>query len=124
MTDMTQYPELDMLLDEAFRGQDRVSSDELRRRAVAAELPAEPMGRVDALPEGEYDIDEVTDAIRSPSLRNALAAADGLPDFAEEHDDMTVGDGLSDGTDVDEIEQESPRGLGGMDIPPRPLRRT
>jgi hypothetical protein len=64
MTGTTRYPELDMLLDEAFRGQDRVTSDELRRRAVAAELPGEPMRRVDALPEGEYAADEAAEALR------------------------------------------------------------
>jgi hypothetical protein len=64
MTETTPYPELDVLLDEAFRGQDRVTSDELRRRAVAAELPGEPMRRVDALPEGEYAVDEAAEALR------------------------------------------------------------
>jgi hypothetical protein len=63
MTDTTPYPELDMLLDEAFRGQDRVTSDELRRRAVAAELRAEPRSRVEALPEGEYAADEAAEAL-------------------------------------------------------------
>ncbi len=126
MTDTTQYPELDMLLDEAFRGQDRVSSDELRRRAVAADLSAEPMSQVDALPEGEYDVDEVAEALRASGRVDNPAAVGfpdgGYPDFAEEHDDTTVGNGLSDGSDRDDLEPESPRGLGGMDIPPRSVR--
>jgi hypothetical protein len=64
MSETTPYPELDLLLDEAFRGQDRITSDELRRRAVAAELPAEQRSRVDALPEGEYAEDEAAEALR------------------------------------------------------------
>lgn len=56
--------ELDRLLDEVYRGQERVSSDELRRRAVAADLPAELLRRVDALPEGEYAADEAAEALR------------------------------------------------------------
>jgi hypothetical protein len=45
-------------------------------------------------------------------------------DFAEEHTDMTVGKEISEHTDSDDIETESPRGIGGMDIPPSPLRET
>jgi hypothetical protein len=44
------------------------------------------------------------------------------PDFADEHDDTTVGDGLSDHSDSGELEPESPRGLGGMDLRQDPLR--
>lgn len=123
MTETTPYPELDLLLDEAFRGQDRVSSDELRRRAVAAELSAEPMSRIAALPEGEYAEDEAAEALghrdnaryREP-LQSGDAGDTGDADFATEHNDTTVGNGLSDGADVRDLEPESPRGLGGMDI--------
>jgi hypothetical protein len=44
------------------------------------------------------------------------------PDFAEEHTDMTVSRDISDREDADDIETESPRGMGGMDIPPKKLR--
>jgi hypothetical protein len=43
-------------------------------------------------------------------------------DFADEHADMTVSDDISDHSDSDRIETESPRGTGGMDTPPNPLR--
>jgi hypothetical protein len=44
------------------------------------------------------------------------------PDFAEEHTDMTVSHDISDHEDSGDIETESPRGVGGMDVPPNPLR--
>ncbi|MBX6724225.1 MAG: hypothetical protein IRY92_13495 [Dactylosporangium sp.] len=43
-------------------------------------------------------------------------------DFADEHTDMTVSDDISDHSDYEDIETESPRGVGGMDTPPDPLR--
>jgi hypothetical protein len=63
----------------------------------------------------------------APSERDARDHApspdtEESPDFADEHTDTTVGDGISDHEDSDDIETESPRGLGGMDIPPDPLR--
>jgi hypothetical protein len=56
---------LDCFLDELFRGQERLSRDEIQRRAVTGDLPAETMARIDALPEGEYALDEVHDALHS-----------------------------------------------------------
>jgi hypothetical protein len=64
MTDQTSHPQLDALLDEAFRGQERLSRDEIYRRAVAAGLPAESLTRVDALPEGDYAQNEAAEALR------------------------------------------------------------
>jgi hypothetical protein len=48
--------------------------------------------------------------------------AEESPDFADEHTDTTVGDGVADHTDADQLEPESPRGLGGMDLHQDPLR--
>jgi hypothetical protein len=123
MTDQTSYPELDALLDEAFRGQDRLSRDEIYRRAVAAELPAGSLTRIDALPEGEYDQDEVAEALR----QHQVPGDDDPnyvdePDFADEHDTTTADSRVSAHEDLPDLEQESPRGLGGMDIPPSILR--
>jgi hypothetical protein len=56
--------ELDDFLDDAFEGQQRLSSGELQRRAIAADLPAELLTRIDALPEGEYAEDEAAEALR------------------------------------------------------------
>ncbi|WP_307872896.1 hypothetical protein [Paractinoplanes ovalisporus] len=56
---------LDTFLDDAFDGQERLSSADLQRRAVAADLPAMALTRVDALPEGEYAQDEAAEALRA-----------------------------------------------------------
>ncbi|MGW5559901.1 hypothetical protein ACWER9_22100 [Micromonospora sp. NPDC003944] len=54
---------LDDLLDGIFRGQERVEQAEIYRQAVAAELPPELLARIDALPEGEYAVDEASDLL-------------------------------------------------------------
>ncbi|MBL7260402.1 hypothetical protein [Paractinoplanes lichenicola] len=63
MTD--EIRELDAFLDDAFDGQERLSSADLQRRAVATGLPALALTRVDALPEGEYAQDEAAEALRA-----------------------------------------------------------
>ncbi|WP_372493697.1 hypothetical protein [Micromonospora alfalfae] len=69
MTDdasMTGEPDtraLDDLLDGIFRAQERVEQAEIYRQAVAAELPPELLARINALPEGEYAVDEVSDLL-------------------------------------------------------------
>jgi hypothetical protein len=60
---MSDDTELDAFLDDAFDAQERISSGDLRRRAIAADLPAGLLTRVDALPEGEYAQDEAADAL-------------------------------------------------------------
>ena len=62
MTD--DHSELDSFLDEAYVGLERLSSLDLRQRAVAADLPAGLLHRIDALPEGEYAQDEAAEALR------------------------------------------------------------
>ena len=54
---------IDRLLDELYAGQERMSRDEIHRRAVAAELPPEAISVLDALPEGEYTQDEAGAAL-------------------------------------------------------------
>ncbi len=56
--------DLRTLLAEAYTGQERLSREEIRRRAIAADLPAEELTRVDALPEGEYAEDEALEALQ------------------------------------------------------------
>ena len=56
---------LDEYLDEAYSGQERLSSADLQRGAVAADLPATALTRIDALPEGEYAQDEAAEALRT-----------------------------------------------------------
>ncbi|MDG4783428.1 hypothetical protein O7614_27620 [Micromonospora sp. WMMD961] len=54
---------LDDLLNDVFRAQERVDQGEIYRRAVAAGLPADLLARIDALPEGEYSVDEASDLL-------------------------------------------------------------
>ncbi|GAA0722998.1 hypothetical protein [Dactylosporangium roseum] len=61
---MTSEPDLRSVLETAFTGQERLSREEIRRKAIAADLPADALTRVDALPEGEYAEDEVIEALR------------------------------------------------------------
>jgi hypothetical protein len=78
--------QLDLLLHEVYRGQERVSRDELYRRAVAADSPVGVLDALDALPAGDYSQDEVTEA-----LADADEPADGTstgiaPDRLDETD--------------------------------------
>ncbi|MFC7532627.1 hypothetical protein [Actinoplanes sp. GCM10030250] len=57
--------ELDAFLDSAFDAQERLTSGDLQRRALAADLPAGALTRIDALPEGEYAQDEAAEALRA-----------------------------------------------------------
>ncbi|SBT46462.1 hypothetical protein GA0070611_3386 [Micromonospora auratinigra] len=62
----TEQPDtrpLDELLDDIYHGQERISQADIYRRAVAAELPAELLTRIAALPEGEYAVDEAADLL-------------------------------------------------------------
>ncbi|MGA5304494.1 hypothetical protein ACPCHT_31605 [Nucisporomicrobium flavum] len=56
---------LDEYLDDAYAAQERLSSADLQRGAVAAGLPASALTRIDALPEGEYAQDEAAEALRT-----------------------------------------------------------
>lgn len=60
-------PELDDLLDDLYDGQERVTQAEIHRRAVAAELPAELLTRITAMPEGEYAVDEAAELLGGTS---------------------------------------------------------
>jgi hypothetical protein len=115
MTDDTAG--LATFLDDAFDAQERISSADLQRRAIAADLPATLLTRIDALPEGEYAQDEATEALTTPPLaagagpsREPLAdpGDDADADFADEHARTIVGAG--------EGETESPGAwTGGLD---------
>ncbi|MCY1144648.1 hypothetical protein OWR29_42180 [Actinoplanes sp. Pm04-4] len=63
MTD--EIRELDAFLEDAFDGQERLSSADLQRRAIASDLTATALTRIDALPEGEYAQDEAAEAVRA-----------------------------------------------------------
>ncbi|MGW4467126.1 hypothetical protein [Micromonospora sp. NPDC004704] len=63
MTDDPLRPALDDLLDDLYDGQERLTQGEIHRRAVAADLPAELLTRITAMPEGEYANDEAADLL-------------------------------------------------------------
>ncbi|WP_446220781.1 hypothetical protein [Micromonospora sp. IBHARD004] len=63
VTDEPDTRQLDDLLDDIFHGQERISQAVIYRRAVAAELPAELLSRIAALPQGEYAVDEAADLL-------------------------------------------------------------
>jgi hypothetical protein len=56
---------LDEYLDDAFSAHERLTSADLQRGAIAADLPATVLTRLDALPEGEYAQDEAAEALRT-----------------------------------------------------------
>jgi len=59
-----EFDQLDAFLDDAYEGRERLSSLDLQRRAIAVDLPATLLTRIDALPEGEYALDEAAEAVR------------------------------------------------------------
>jgi hypothetical protein len=63
VTDDTPSQGLDELLDDIFVGRERITQAEIRRRAVAAELPADLLTRIAALPAGEYSVDEAAESL-------------------------------------------------------------
>jgi hypothetical protein len=63
VTDEPASQMIDDLLDDIYHGQERISQAEIHRRAVTAELPAELLTRISALPQGEYAMDEVADLL-------------------------------------------------------------
>lgn len=66
------------ILDEIFVGQERLSRDEIYRRAQIAGSGGDIVEAFDALPEGEYAQDEVADALARPRLHDDHAAT-GVP---------------------------------------------
>lgn len=62
MTDLSPSRLLD-LLDDIYHGQERVSQADIQRRAVAAQLPADLLTRIAAIPQGEYAIDEAAELL-------------------------------------------------------------
>jgi len=53
------------LLDRVFVGDERLTDDEIRRRVVALDPPADVLIAFDGLPEGEYSVDEVAEIVGS-----------------------------------------------------------
>jgi hypothetical protein len=60
-----QLRRVDEFLEEAYLGQDRMTDIEIQKSAMAADLPADLMTMIDALPEGMYSQDEASEALRA-----------------------------------------------------------
>lgn len=58
-------PGLEKLLDEIYVADERVTRDDIVRRATVAELPALTLSQLDALPEGAYAREEVVESVRT-----------------------------------------------------------
>ena len=61
------------MVDEMYVGQERITREEIHRRAVVAELPADEMAALDRLPEGEYAQDELSEALTQIAEPDATA---------------------------------------------------
>lgn len=61
-----------------FVGHERVSSGEIRRRALASDAPSIVVAALDGLPAGEYTLDEVVDALDQVAVW-AVQPATGIP---------------------------------------------
>jgi Protein of unknown function (DUF2795) len=57
-------PGLEQFLDDLFVSDERRSRDEIVRAATAADLPAVTLTALDALPDGEYALDEVAESVQ------------------------------------------------------------
>jgi hypothetical protein len=80
---------VDSILDEVYVGRERVSRDEIHRRAVAADAPADVLSALDALPEGEYAQDEVTEALgQLGASGRAAGSTPGIPGNQLSDDDL------------------------------------
>jgi hypothetical protein len=62
--------ETEKLLDVLYTGQERLTSGEILRHAIAAESSAVVVGRLESLPEGEYTYDEALDALATTGPGN------------------------------------------------------
>lgn len=118
-------------LEEIYLGQRRLSQEDIKRRAVAADLPARILTLIDAMPEGEYDLDEAAEllsdhthdevageedpeSLAAPDL-SALEPEPDDGDFAVEHDSTAVSDDIVTGRDRGVREPEAPEGWGGLE---------
>lgn len=82
---------IDRLLNEIYSGHERLTNDEIQRRAVLAEAPTDLMTTIDALPEGEYSQDEAEEAIAQMEGAVPMAAAqsdEGIPAAELDDDDL------------------------------------
>jgi hypothetical protein len=131
--------DVDELLEDVYVSQERMTRDDLHRRAVAGNLPAEVIVALDALPEGEYAQDEVSEALAQIGDVDATRATgvaaldltddDLLRELAEVHRTRheTLRHGSDDALDVHdertiELESEYLRRYPEREVDPQRLR--
>jgi hypothetical protein len=88
---MSGMRSIDQLLDGLYAKQERISRDEIHRRAVAAEVPPEALTILDGLPEGEYTQDEAGAALTQlehDTAGTAAGADEGVPADELTDDDL------------------------------------
>jgi hypothetical protein len=78
------------LLQQLYGAQERLTRDEIHRRAVLADLPAETLTALDGLPEGEYAYEEVITALGEVDdlSRRIEATGEGVDAGALSDDDL------------------------------------
>jgi hypothetical protein len=130
---------IEAILDEIYAGQERVSRDEIYRRAVASEVGMDAISALDGLPEGEYSQDEITDALGQVDESiteagagvpaNELSPDDLMRELSELHRTRT--DTLRHGSDqalrhhnerTEELENEYLRRMPEREVDPQRLR--
>ena len=130
---------VEALLYKVYAGRGRMTNEEIHRRAIAAELPARVLIAIDALPAGEYTLDEASKALgvfadvhADPSggvPASDLADADLLRELSELHRTRT--DTLRHGSDqalaehsrrTRELEEEYLRRNPQREVDPERLR--
>ncbi|HZM83856.1 MAG TPA: DUF6158 family protein [Candidatus Limnocylindrales bacterium] len=128
--------ELEATLDEVFLRQERLTRDEIQRRAVASAAPVDVINALDGLPEGEYAQEEVAEALYVAPADTSMGVppeelddADLLRELAEihrtRHDTLRHGsdDALANHTDrMAELEEEYLRRYPLREIDPQRLR--
>lgn len=128
VTDEPLDESINRFLEEIYLGQKRLTRDDISRRAVAADLPAKVLTLIDAMPEGEYDLDEAAELLTGQTEAKvagkegteSLVAADQSAlepepddgDFAAEHDSTAVSDDIITGR---VRETEAPEGWSGLE---------
>jgi uncharacterized protein (UPF0264 family) len=55
--------DVEVVVADLYTGAERITSDEMQRRAVAADAPSDVIAVLAAVPQGEYALDELLDAI-------------------------------------------------------------
>ena len=76
-----------VVLSDLYADVDRLTRDEIGRRAVAANVPADVISILQAVPEGDYSLDEVLDALEEQAAAEQSIGL-GIEAVALDDDDL------------------------------------